>query len=347
MRCPKCGYISFDQQDNCVKCSNDLSALAAELHGTCLNVEAPFFLGSVLGVEEPAAVMGTAVAEADEEAVNLEDLDVGELPAEPELTADLEGDVDLDLAGAPFDEDDSEAGGPVLQSLGLEDIDVSDLMPQQEEEVPELELEPEAPEPDEEPAADSTEIEGPMLSLEPEEEEAPAISLDEEEEGPAGSEDADLGIGGIEMPSLDEDDLLVADDRESGDVLSDMSFGDEDEDSRGDEDTSGGSDSDEIVDLSSLMDFGDDEADDSPASEESSSVADLGLSLEPEEDDDLDLGLSLEEGPDEDSEPAGEAVADGAEESPEFDLLGGLRMESDDEDSTDLDLSLEDDDKEA
>lgn len=344
MRCPKCGYISFDQQDNCVKCSNDLSAVGAQLQGTCLNVEAPFFLGSVLGGEEPAAVMDTAVAE--EEAVNLEDLDVGELPAEPELTADLEGDVDLDLAGASFDEDDSEAGGPVMQSLGLEDIDVSDLMPQQEEEVPELELEPEAPELAEEPAAAETaEMEGPMLSLEPEEE-APAISLDEEEEGPAGSEDAELRIGGIEMPSLDEEDLLAADDRES-DVLGDMSFGDEDEESRGDEDTAGGSDSDEIVDLSSLMDFGDDEADEPPASEEPPAGADLGLSLEPEEDDDLDLGLSLEGGPDEDSEPAGEAAADGAEESPEFDLLGGLRMESDDEDSTDLDLSLEDDDKEA
>ncbi|MFH1217869.1 MAG: hypothetical protein V1706_15350 [Pseudomonadota bacterium] len=49
MRCPKCGYISFDQQPSCEKCSADLAEIAAALAGTGLKAQETFFLASVIG----------------------------------------------------------------------------------------------------------------------------------------------------------------------------------------------------------------------------------------------------------------------------------------------------------
>jgi hypothetical protein len=44
MRCPKCGYISFDHVDTCLKCNKDISAISSKVTGTTYNVAAPSFL---------------------------------------------------------------------------------------------------------------------------------------------------------------------------------------------------------------------------------------------------------------------------------------------------------------
>jgi len=44
MRCPKCGYISFDHLTTCLNCSKDLSDQASAAHGTTYNAVAPAFL---------------------------------------------------------------------------------------------------------------------------------------------------------------------------------------------------------------------------------------------------------------------------------------------------------------
>jgi hypothetical protein len=44
MRCPKCGYISFDHLATCLNCSKDLSELSSTAHGTTYHAEAPTFL---------------------------------------------------------------------------------------------------------------------------------------------------------------------------------------------------------------------------------------------------------------------------------------------------------------
>ncbi len=44
MRCPKCGYISFDHLETCLKCNKDMSGASVETEGTTFNVEAPIFL---------------------------------------------------------------------------------------------------------------------------------------------------------------------------------------------------------------------------------------------------------------------------------------------------------------
>jgi hypothetical protein len=48
MRCPKCGFISFDHLASCAKCGRDISEVASELQGTSIKVEAPMFLGGAL-----------------------------------------------------------------------------------------------------------------------------------------------------------------------------------------------------------------------------------------------------------------------------------------------------------
>lgn len=123
MRCPKCGYISFDRQKSCGKCSNDLTAVAEELRGTAGKAAVPLFLGAVLGKQKPSEDEAAPAPYEEEEPFTLDELEVEPPSAEVE---------ELDFAGAPLDEDD--LAGESLPSLGLEDIDVSDLVPPQEEE---------------------------------------------------------------------------------------------------------------------------------------------------------------------------------------------------------------------
>jgi hypothetical protein len=43
MRCPKCGYISFDHMESCLKCKKDISG-STEVEGTTYHAAAPSFL---------------------------------------------------------------------------------------------------------------------------------------------------------------------------------------------------------------------------------------------------------------------------------------------------------------
>lgn len=203
MRCPKCGYISFDRQRTCGKCSNSLTALAEQINGTTSKAAAPFFLGGVLGRQE------SADAEPDYDSDEEETLSLDELEDDIQQTDEDE----LDFAGAPLDEDELE--DQPLPSLGLEDIDMSDLMPPQEEE-----------------AEDEEE---PVLSLGDEPEEASAPPVQDEEDT----------LMGIELPSLEPDTMMNVDDTEN------LLGGREDTTTPPPADA----DDDEIIDLSSLMSF--------------------------------------------------------------------------------------------
>ena len=137
MRCPKCGYISFDRQRSCGKCRGDLTSVAEQLQGTVGKAVAPFFLGAVLEKQKPGpAEHGPALYE-EEAPLALNEWEAATLPADQEELAFAEAEpIESDLEEQP------------LPSLGLEDIDLSDLMmPQEEEEAagpePSLESEPE------------------------------------------------------------------------------------------------------------------------------------------------------------------------------------------------------------
>jgi hypothetical protein len=77
MRCPKCGYISFDHLEQCLKCKKNIKAVSDNLHGTVFNVAAPTFL-QLSSRRDEEAENDQAFAdnfEADEEFVD-EDLEV-------------------------------------------------------------------------------------------------------------------------------------------------------------------------------------------------------------------------------------------------------------------------------
>jgi hypothetical protein len=44
MRCPKCGYISFDHLETCPKCKKSIESPSESFHGSVYNVAAPAFL---------------------------------------------------------------------------------------------------------------------------------------------------------------------------------------------------------------------------------------------------------------------------------------------------------------
>ena len=272
MRCPKCGYISFDRQRSCGKCSNDLTAVTEQLQGTVGKAASPFFLGAILGKQQPDDAEPGPTLHEEEEPLDLDALEADALPADED---------ELDFAGAPLDEDDQ-----TLPSLGLEDIDVSDLMPPQEEEE-----------------KDEEEL---VLHLGNEQEETiltPVPAQDEDEK-----EDS---LMGIEFPGFNSDDTLSADEKAIplGDGFEDEAATPQDN-----------AEDEEIIDLSSLMNF--DEPPAEPAAkEEDHDIFELSLGDESNE-----LHLSIEDSeapPTETPKKSAPTVADIA------DL--GLTLENDDQ----------------
>ena len=82
MRCPKCGYISFDQEDTCGKCSASLAEISGRLAGTGVRVRESFFLASVTGqaVQQGLATEGVEfdLAVADESPESDVDIEAAE-----------------------------------------------------------------------------------------------------------------------------------------------------------------------------------------------------------------------------------------------------------------------------
>jgi hypothetical protein len=49
MRCPKCGYISFDSNLECPKCRSDISMEQSKLHLPSFKPSPPFLIGKLVG----------------------------------------------------------------------------------------------------------------------------------------------------------------------------------------------------------------------------------------------------------------------------------------------------------
>ena len=230
MRCPKCGYISFDRQRSCGKCRGDLTSVVEQLQGTVGKAVSPFFLGVVLGKQKPgAAEPGPALYE-EEAPLALNEWEADTLPVDQEELAfaeveRAEGDQEeFAFAEAEPAEGDQEeidfaeverAGGELeeqpLPSLGLEDIDLSDLMMPRDEE----------------------DAVAPVLSLESEPEESFLAATQEKEDS----------FREMDLPLLEPDDILNFDEEEP-------SSG-----SRGGEAPAQEEEDEEIIDLFSLMNF--------------------------------------------------------------------------------------------
>lgn len=71
MRCPKCGYISFDTLGSCKKCKKNIGELVEELEGTVYESPAPVFLHFEPGATSSAVLEN----EVDDEAVTGDEID--------------------------------------------------------------------------------------------------------------------------------------------------------------------------------------------------------------------------------------------------------------------------------
>ncbi len=105
MRCPKCGYISFDQEETCAKCDANLTEISRSLAGTAIRGHEPFFLASILGQageHEAAEEVEFDLSEAES---------ASETEVEIALSDDEEGIPRVDLS--PFEQQEETAAEEV------------------------------------------------------------------------------------------------------------------------------------------------------------------------------------------------------------------------------------------
>lgn len=117
MKCPKCGYTSFDYNQVCPKCGNDNSEVQAKLKFSSNKPNPPFFLASLVGLgnsENPKASLGVdhlapyanAYGDMDSEdlLIALDDLDVdGSKPDSTEPQAALKNEIHFETGDSGED----------------------------------------------------------------------------------------------------------------------------------------------------------------------------------------------------------------------------------------------------
>jgi len=155
MRCPKCGFISFDHLTSCAKCGKDIAEVATDLQGTSIKVETPMFLSGTLAAyadREESFEEHAMEAEVDEGIdFSMEDEGVEEEAVE---MAGAEEDIDFS-----FDEEDEKAGISLAEAEAEEAAGIGEEaagIKEEAEEVVDFALEAEAEEeaePEAEPEA--------------------------------------------------------------------------------------------------------------------------------------------------------------------------------------------------
>ena len=157
MRCPKCGYISFDDLDICKKCHKNIAQTAQDLRGTVFHTVAPMFLqvsapkaqprasfsptGNDADLEEAESSRGEDIREGIDTEFMLDDISLDDIPsmeggkgrneAGEEIVLDMDGldditpkeEFSLDLDA---DQDKDEIRMPAID---FGDMDISDLAP--------------------------------------------------------------------------------------------------------------------------------------------------------------------------------------------------------------------------
>jgi hypothetical protein len=229
MRCPKCGYISFDHVETCLRCNKDVKKVASVVEGTTYNVAAPSFL------KFPKA--GSLDQEQGDEISfdgSQDDYDV----VDPDLDVLVDGDDgdDGDDAGISFgdefsgfadseeqeEEDDFEIN---LNEDDDEGLDLGQFEDAFEEEEPQETAEIALDMPDE--LADISDLSA------PEKEPAAAAAFERKETSPAAEDsmdefnlDLDLEQLGEEFSLSSDDDGETAADSGDDDGLGDLSLDD-------------------------------------------------------------------------------------------------------------------------
>jgi hypothetical protein len=194
MRCPKCGYVSFDHLNNCMKCSRDLADCRQDLNLLDFRPEVPFLLGSLVGEMEGGGGQ-QALSLTQETELELGGLGMSDLSAS-------EGSIDMGEMEIPSAESGSEEMS--LSEIALDDLETIEASALGDAGGEELQLDDLA-----ELSSESTKEEEGFLGLEIESEEDSFGGLKDEislePEAPAEAAPADPGAE-LEL-DLNEDDL--------------------------------------------------------------------------------------------------------------------------------------------
>jgi hypothetical protein len=194
MRCPKCGYVSFDHLNNCMKCSRDLSDCRQDLNLLDFRPEVPFLLGSLVGEMEGGGAQ-QALSLTQETELELGDLGMGDLSGS-------EGSIDMGDMEIPSAESGSDDVS--LSEIALDDLETIEASSLGDAGGEELQLDDLA-----ELSSESGKEEDGFLGLEIEAEEESLGGLEDEislePEAPAEAAPDDPGAA-LEL-DLNEDDL--------------------------------------------------------------------------------------------------------------------------------------------
>lgn len=153
MRCPKCGFISFDQLANCVKCNKSFSELKETVQGTAFSVAAPAFLKIHTQQEEQPFGEDIQITEAAGEEFEVQDPDLdilfdgddgGDAGEGQEPALRLEDDSDVAPLSEDFEmafEPDKEEEEGIAMDLGQfqdsfdDDLGSADAQPRQQQKM--------------------------------------------------------------------------------------------------------------------------------------------------------------------------------------------------------------------
>jgi hypothetical protein len=106
MKCPKCGYISFDYNLSCPKCSKDISSEQEKLHIPAFRPDPPFLLGALTG-------------EAYES-------QIGHVPSASQVSLEKGADISLDEEASPNDSGEITVGDSLELDLDSGELSLDD-----------------------------------------------------------------------------------------------------------------------------------------------------------------------------------------------------------------------------
>lgn len=140
MRCPKCGYISFDHLEQCLKCKKNIKAVSETLHGTVFHVATPTFLQLRREAEEKpkAEEMFAGDLEGDDEFID-DDLDVlvdDDSLLKMDESSDDDGEDSGESVTPPVEADDSEDREIAIDFSQFEDTEEQEVSSQGSKKVP-------------------------------------------------------------------------------------------------------------------------------------------------------------------------------------------------------------------
>ncbi len=205
MRCPKCGYISFDHAETCSKCKKDISAQSEQLSGTILMAEAPAYLQFNM-TESDGMGVGRGIDVSPDET---------KFQADPAAAVENEEPETGDEIAFDFPEEDSGSSGADGQNesedfdLPLNDDDEIEIVMEEEEsaDTPQvdfsgLDISDLAPPGAERNAAEELTLEGVEEAVESASSVAPSAAVTSGLGGAAGLEDLSMDGIDLETPSL-------------------------------------------------------------------------------------------------------------------------------------------------